>query len=139
MKLSVIIAVLLVIVSLFGCQDKAPIYPQISVPQKMLQQIEVQQAGAKLFAQLCRECHGSMTEGRSKRAARFEPPAPDFRHPNYASVAAAYLYWRIDTGKQVEPYRSRGSVMPAWGPYLSNEKIWQLVAYLQKRARNETQ
>ncbi|MHB1397979.1 MAG: hypothetical protein ACYDAI_08910 [Trichloromonadaceae bacterium] len=25
----------------------------------------------------------------------------------------AYLYWRIETGKNAEPFRSRGSVMPA--------------------------
>ncbi len=138
MKLSIYLLVFGLLSALWGCQEE-PGYPQVKVPQQLLQQVAVQQAGHKLFTQLCKECHGSLTEGRSKRAARFEPPAPDFRHPRYASVAAAYLYWRIEIGKQIEPYRSRGSVMPAWGPYLSPEQIWQLVAYLQNRAHIEAQ
>lgn len=87
-----------------------------------------------LFAQLCASCHGGLAEGRSSRADFFQPPAPDFREPRYRDLDPAYFYWRIETGKNAEPFRSRGSVMPAWGPSLSEEQIWQLVAYLRSRA-----
>jgi len=67
------------------------------------------------------------------RAAFFEPPAPDFNDTHYQSIDPAYLFWRIQVGKTVEPYRSQGSVMPSWQT-LSNKEIWQLVAYLKSRS-----
>ena len=36
----------------------------------------------------------------------------------------------------VEPYRTMGSVMPAWGAHLSEKKIWQMIAYLQTRSQH---
>ena len=118
---------------LAACQD-APQAPEREVPWALLQQPAEQQAGRRLFARHCRECHGTSAEGRSPRAARFVPPAPDFLSAVYRQADPAYLFWRIARGKQVEPYRSRGSVMPAWDPHLSERQIWQLVAYLQQRA-----
>jgi mono/diheme cytochrome c family protein len=46
----------------------------------------------------------------------------------------AYLYWRIEVGKSIEPFRAQGSVMPAWGMHLTEQQLWQIVAYLQVRA-----
>ena len=108
--------------------------PKISVPRQLLASAAQQQAGAALFKEHCRECHGSLSEGRNPRAARFIPPPPDFSLPYYATVDPAYLFWRIKEGKRIEPYRSRGSVMPAWGAYLTKKQIWQLVAYIRVRA-----
>ncbi len=82
----------------------------------------------------CASCHGKPSEGRSDRAAFFKPAAPDFTDAHYQEIDPAYLYWRIEVGKTVEPYRSQGSVMPAWSAHFSEEKIWQIVAYLQARA-----
>jgi len=108
--------------------------PQISIPQQVLSSTRAQQAGAALFKAHCRECHGFLAEGRNPRASRFKPEPPDFSQPHYATVDPAYLFWRIKEGKRIEPFRSRGSVMPAWGAYLSEPQIWQLVAYLRHRA-----
>lgn len=91
-------------------------------------------AGAVLFREKCASCHGHPGEGRSPRADFFRPPAPDFTEPAYRTADPAYLFWRIEVGKTVEPYLSQGSVMPAWRG-LPDEEIWQLVAYLQARAR----
>lgn len=91
-------------------------------------------AGARLFAEHCAQCHGSIAEGRSPRAARFNPLAPDFHEPKYRKSLPGYLYRRIELGRTTEPYRSNGSVMPAWGVHLRSEQLWQLVAYLKKRA-----
>lgn len=117
-----------------GCQDQAQPLPPLKVPEELLLQTEQQTAGARLFFQYCRECHGTMTEGRTLRATRLVPPAPDFIRPSYRKVAADYLYWRIAKGNQLEPFRRQGSVMPAWEPHLSEAQIWQLVAYLRQRS-----
>jgi mono/diheme cytochrome c family protein len=107
--------------------------PAIRIPDQVLSSRANQQAGAKLFHRHCRECHGSLAEGGNPRASRFNPPAPDFSHPAYLTVDPAYLFWRIKHGQRIEPFRSRGSVMPAWEPYLSEAEIWNLVAYLRQR------
>jgi len=72
------------------------------------------------------------------QADRFNPPAPDFLAADYAEEAPAYLFWRIETGKHIEPFYSQGSVMPAFGAYFSERQIWQLVAYLRNRAKRST-
>jgi mono/diheme cytochrome c family protein len=64
----------------------------------------------------------------------FNPPAPDFTDIHYKELDPAYLYYRIELGKTVEPYKSQGSVMPAWGLHFSDQQIWQIVAYLRFRA-----
>jgi mono/diheme cytochrome c family protein len=121
-------------VLLFGCQETSVQAPEITVPQQLLSAPEQQLAGRKLFLKHCRECHGTTAEGRNPRAGRFEPPAPDFLNHAYLQVEPGYLYWRIARGKQVEPFRSRGSVMPGWKPHFTEQQIWQLVAYLRLRA-----
>jgi len=87
-----------------------------------------------LFMSKCASCHGKPSEGRSERAAFFKPSAPDFTEAHYSDDSPAYLYWRIEVGKTVEPFLSQGSVMPAWGVHFSEEQTWQLVAYLNSRA-----
>lgn len=119
---------------LVGCRDSLPDYPRRIPPVELLLAPAAQAAGSQLFARLCVGCHGAMDEGRSSRADFFQPPAPDFHQTRYRDLDPAYLYWRIETGKNAEPFRRRGSVMPAWGPNLSEEQIWQLVAYLRSRA-----
>ena len=92
------------------------------------------ESGRTLFMSKCASCHGKPSEGRSARASFFEPPATDFNAFGYRDIDPAYLYWRIETGKTVEPFRSQGSVMPAWGGHFTEEQIWQLVSYLRSRA-----
>lgn len=116
------------------CGRSEPSYPQRQPPAELLTDSAAQRAGARSFHQHCASCHGTTAEGRSPRADFFQPPAPDFTAPKYAGISPAYLYWRIEKGKTAEPYLSQGSVMPAWGPYLSEEEIWQLVAYLKTRS-----
>ena len=123
----------LVLVAVWACQQQTD-YPQRQMPAGLLADADQVAAGRQLFMEKCASCHGKPHEGRSERAAFFDPPAPDFHDPRYRQIDPAYLYWRIDTGKTVEPYRSRGSVMPAWGPHFSSQEIWQLVAYLKSRA-----
>jgi len=118
---------------LAGCGEQEVSYPQRVPPEDFLVQVSNQRAGADLFAQKCVGCHGHPSEGRNPRADFFSPPAPDFTAREYQQKDPAYLFWRISKGKTVEPFLSRGSVMPAWGRYFSDREIWQLVAYLRSR------
>ena len=42
----------------------------------------------------------------------------------------AYLYWRVSEGGTAEPFRSAGSLMPAFKTLLSEEQIWDVLAYV---------
>lgn len=128
-KLAVLAALVL-----YGCGEKPPEYPPRRMPPEFAKDAAMLSAGQQLFRDKCASCHGKPSEGRSDRAVFFTPPAPDFTNERYQEIDPAYLYWRIAQGKRVEPYRSQGSVMPAWGDYLSEEQLWQIVVYLQARA-----
>ncbi len=91
-------------------------------------------AGRQLFVAHCAECHGSISEGRTQRAARLNPLPPDFHERRYRTVLPGYLYRRIEWGRKMGPFRSTGSVMPAWGPHLQPQQIWSLVAFIRYRA-----
>ena len=119
---------------LSGCGDQQADYPPRQMPERFKKEAAAQSVGHDLFRSKCASCHGKPSEGRSDRAAFFTPPAPDFTDVHYGQLDPAYLYWRIETGKTVEPYRSQGSVMPAWGVHFSEEQIWQIVVFLQSRA-----
>jgi mono/diheme cytochrome c family protein len=124
--------VLLLLVA--ACGESPPAYPARQAPAGFLADPANIAAGARIFSGRCASCHGKPAEGRSSRADFFWPPASDFTTPAYRRIDPAFLYWRIERGKTVEPYLSQGSVMPAWGPHLSETQIWQLVAYLQSRS-----
>lgn len=130
-----IFAILSTLALLAACREGPPAYPARHPPTGLLASVEARTAGAIIFHRHCASCHGKPEEGRSSRADFFQPPAPDFTDPSYRNQDPAYLYWRIATGKTVEPYLSRGSVMPAWGPYFSEEQIWTLIAYLRSRSQ----
>lgn len=117
-----------------ACGDTLPAYPARKAPSGLLANPASIAAGARIFAGRCASCHGKPAEGRSPRADFFWPPASDFTAPAYRDLDSAFLYWRIERGKTVEPYLSQGSVMPAWGHHLSETQIWQLVAYLRSRS-----
>lgn len=117
-----------------GCKEEQVNYPARQMPTGLLQDAAQIAVGHKLFLDKCASCHGKPSEGRSDRASFFQPAAPDFTDADYREIDPAYLYWRIEVGNNAEPYRSQGSVMPAWGVHFREQNIWQIVAYLQNRA-----
>ncbi len=123
-------ACLLLLVVVTCCSER---YSAPAPPEGLLADPAHQVAGRTLFQKHCASCHGGLEEGRLPTASTYSPPPATLTHPRYRTLDPAYLYWRISEGNRVEPYRSRGSVMPAWGPHLAEEEIWQLVAYLRIR------
>jgi len=129
-----IVLLSILILTVVGCSE-----PQINYPSRQMPAgLEQDRAGlawaAETFLAKCAYCHGRENEGRGSRADFFNPPAPDFHEDIYRTVDPAYLFWRITEGKTVEPFLSRGSVMPAWGMHFSERQTWLLVIYLRQRA-----
>ena len=78
--------------------------------------------GAEVFKTNCSACHGAQGHGDGPAGAALNPPPK-----NLAKLQAAagddYLFWRINTGKD-------GTSMVAWKGVLTDEQIWQVIAFL---------
>jgi mono/diheme cytochrome c family protein len=81
------------------------------------------QAGADVFRTNCEMCHGPQGHGDGPAGASLEP-----KPGNLADVQTKagddYLFWRIHDGKP-------GTSMVAWKGILSDEQIWQAVAFIR--------
>jgi mono/diheme cytochrome c family protein len=80
-------------------------------------------AGAEVFRTNCEMCHGPQGHGDGPAGQSLEP-----RPGNLAQVQTKaeddYLFWRIHDGKP-------GTSMVAWKGILTDEQIWQAVAFLR--------
>ncbi len=80
-------------------------------------------AGAEIFKNNCVACHGEQGHGDGPAGASLNPQPKDL--PELASaVGDDYLYWRINTGKP-------GTSMVGWKGILTDEQIWQVVAFIR--------
>jgi mono/diheme cytochrome c family protein len=76
----------------------------------------------------CAKCHGEKGDGRGPMSAMFDPHPRNFRCAQTVSgIPDGQLFWIIRFG-------SPGTSMPPH-PKLSDEQIWQLVAYLRQLSR----
>gem|GEM_PF-647594 len=130
------IIICLALLFLTACGDGRANYPPRSMPAELLKDPSALTVAKQIFQRNCAYCHGKVDEGRTSRADSYYPPAPDFTEARYRTSDPAYLYWRIETGKSIEPYQSQGSVMPAWGQHFNETQIWQLVVLLKLRAEH---
>lgn len=80
-------------------------------------------AGADLFKTNCESCHGPQGHGDGPAGVALDP-APKNLPDLAAQVGDDYLYWRINTGKE-------GTSMVAWKGVLTDDQIWQLVAFIR--------
>ena len=79
--------------------------------------------GAEVFRTNCETCHGPQGHGDGPAGQALEP-----KPGNLAAVQTRagddYLFWRIHDGKP-------GTSMVAWRGILSDEQIWQVVAFIR--------
>ena len=80
-------------------------------------------AGAEVFRTNCETCHGPQGQGDGPAGQSLQPPPG-----NLADVQSRagddYLFWRIHDGKP-------GTSMVAWRGILTDEQIWQVVAFIR--------
>lgn len=80
-------------------------------------------AGAEVFKTNCESCHGPQGHGDGPAGAALDPQPKNL--PELAARAGDdYLFWRINTGKE-------GTAMVAWKGVLTEEQIWQAVAFIR--------
>lgn len=84
---------------------------------------DVSTDGAKIFKTNCETCHGPQGYGDGPIGESLDP-----KPQNLAELQAVaiddYLFWRIAEGKP-------GTSMPPWRNILTEEQIWQLVAFIR--------
>lgn len=80
-------------------------------------------AGAEVFSNNCAACHGEKGYGDGPAGAALNP-APKNLVDVASQVGDDYLYWRINAGKE-------GTAMVAWKGVLTDEQIWQAVAFIR--------
>ena len=89
--------------------------------------------GKEIYATNCAVCHGEQGGGDGPAAAGLPLKPPSFREARMVNeMAGNYWFWRVSEGGLVEPFRSMGSVMPAWKAQLSVEERWAVIAYTHR-------
>ena len=80
-------------------------------------------AGAEVFKTNCESCHGPQGHGDGPAGVALDPQ-PKNLAVFVPTVGDDYLYWRVNAGKE-------GTSMVAWKGVLTDEQIWQVVAFLR--------
>ena len=90
-------------------------------------------AGKRIYYRNCMYCHGDDLDGKGHFANAFNPLPANFRDGGTISqLEETYVYWRVATGGPGLPQGATpwNSSMPVWQDFLSDEEIWQVVAYI---------
>lgn len=88
------------------------------------------EAGKQVYAANCAACHGDEAMGDGP-AANSLNPKPQPLALEMEALKDDYLYWRIAEGGAFSPFTS---AMPAWKSILSEDEIWQVVAFMRTLA-----
>nr|BAL57198.1 hypothetical conserved protein [uncultured prokaryote] len=84
---------------------------------------EAASAGSRLFSTYCAACHGERGSGDGPAASSLDPKPRNLAE-FVPQVRDDYLFWRIAEGVP-------GTAMVGWKGSLSEEQIWQVIAFLR--------
>jgi len=111
-------------------------YASVAPPDTLLNSADAIDNGRVLFLANCAPCHGVRGDGQGTTQPTFGPPPADFTdRARMQPLSPQYLFWRVSEGGRVEPFRTQGSIMPAWKYQLTAEQRWQVIAYIRTLAR----
>lgn len=111
-------------------------YATVIPPDDVLNSSDALAAGQSIFLANCSACHGVFGNGKGTTNPAFGTQPADFTNrTRMASLSPQYLFWRVSEGGRIEPFRSQGSIMPAWKYSLAPEQRWQVIAYIRTLAR----
>ena len=79
--------------------------------------------GAITFKSTCSSCHGESGYGNGPASTSLNPPPKNLAELQ-TQVGDDYLFWKISDG-------SLGTAMLAWKGILSEDQIWELVAFIR--------
>lgn len=109
----------------------APIeYADAHIPPSVWTDQALIARGKEIYAAKCAVCHGDTGDGKGPAGAALPLKPPDLRKASaIAEMRDNYWFWRVSEGGLVDPFKSRGSAMPAWKGDLSIEDRWAVIAY----------
>jgi len=127
MKKVLFVMLVLAALTLAACGGSAPATPA-PVPAEyagMTSPLGADAAadGAEVFKTNCESCHGPQGHGDGPAGVALDPQPKNLA--TFApTVGDDYLFWRVSAGKE-------GTSMVAWKGVLTDEQIWQTVAFIR--------
>lgn len=107
-------------------------------PDELLASSGAVRGGETIYLKNCRICHGVRGHGDGPQARGLDPPPADLAGLRGVRADPGYWFFRIKEGGKQEPLATPRSAMPAWGGHLSDEEIWQVVAFVKAMIAGRT-
>ncbi|HSE83331.1 MAG TPA: cytochrome c [Thermodesulfobacteriota bacterium] len=86
--------------------------------------------GKETYNQICASCHGPGGKGDGPAAAALDPKPRDHTDVKYmSSISNDYMFKVISQGGASV---GKSQLMPAWGGTLSEQDIWNVIAYIRQ-------
>ena len=89
--------------------------------------------GKTVYYENCYYCHGDTLSGDGHFAATVNPRPANFQDPGVLpQFQEAFMFWRVAKGGPGMPDAGGpwDSSMPAWENFLSEDDIWNVIAFL---------
>ena len=86
--------------------------------------------GREKYNQICASCHGPSGKGDGPAAAALDPKPRDLSDAKYVSTISDEQIFK--TVKEGGAAVGKSPLMPAWGGVLSDNDIWNVIAYLRQ-------
>jgi len=86
--------------------------------------------GKEKFELICASCHGPGGKGDGPAAAALDPKPRDLSDPAYVSTLTDEHIFK--TVKEGGASVGRSPLMPAWGGTLTDDDIWNVIAYVRQ-------
>jgi mono/diheme cytochrome c family protein len=108
----------------------AAAYVDAHIPSGVWTDARMLARGKEIFTAKCALCHGPKGDGKGPGAASLSLKPGDLSDARMvAEMPGNYWVWRVSEGGLVEPFKSKGSTMPAWKGELSIQDRWAVIAY----------
>jgi mono/diheme cytochrome c family protein len=105
-------------------------YAKSHIPDHVWTDPKMIAKGKEIFIAKCALCHGEKGDGKGPASATLALKPADLTDGKMvAEMAGNFWLWRVSEGGLVEPFKSKGSVMPAWKGELSMSDRWAVIAY----------
>ena len=86
--------------------------------------------GKEKFNQICASCHGPTGHGDGPAAAALDPKPRNLSDPKYVTTLSdEQIFKTVKVGGAAV---GKSPLMPAWGSVLSDDDIWNVIAYIRQ-------